>query len=121
MKLFLKTDKKKTAFFLLLFLIFIIYSNSFNASWHLDDYNNILFRQEMDLKDLSVKSLIKSLYLGDGPDKNIYRPVACLSFALNRYFSGSNVCRYHIVNISIHIISAFFLYLTILLLFETPR
>ncbi len=120
MKPFLKTDKKKTAFFLLLFLIFIIYSNSFNASWHLDDYNNILFRQEMDLKDLSVKSLIKSLYLGDGPDKKIYRPVACLSFALNRYFSGSNVCRYHIVNISIHIISAFFLYLTILLIFETP-
>jgi len=51
----------------------------------------------------------------------MYRPVACLTFALNWYFGKDNVTCYHAVNIIIHILTAFFLYLTILKLFKTPN
>ena len=51
----------------------------------------------------------------------MYRPVACLTFALNWYFGKDNVTGYHAVNIIIHILSAFFLYLTILNLFNSPN
>ena len=51
----------------------------------------------------------------------MYRPVACLTFALNWYFGKDNVTGYHAVNIIIHILTAFFLYLTILKLFKSPN
>jgi len=51
----------------------------------------------------------------------MYRPVACLTFALNWYLGKDSVTGYHAVNIIIHILSAFFLYLTILNLFNSPK
>lgn len=51
----------------------------------------------------------------------MYRPIPCLTFALNWYLGRDNVFGYHIVNIIIHIFTAFFLFLTILNLFNTPN
>jgi Tfp pilus assembly protein PilF len=50
-----------------------------------------------------------------------YRPVSNLSIALNWYFGQAKVTGYHIVNIFFHVITAFFLYLSILALFKTPN
>jgi tetratricopeptide (TPR) repeat protein len=51
----------------------------------------------------------------------LYRPVACLTFALNWYFGQQDVRGYHIVNITLHFLTAFLLYLTVLTVFKTPN
>jgi len=95
-------------------MIFLIYSNSFHNSWHFDDEPNITGNPNIQVADLNWKTIEKSLF-SDQRFRNIpYRPVACLSFALNYYFGGDDVVGYHLVNITIHIITAFFLFLVIL-------
>jgi tetratricopeptide (TPR) repeat protein len=51
----------------------------------------------------------------------LYRPIPCLTFGLNWFLGRDNVTGYHIVNISIHVLAAFWLYLTILTLFQSPN
>jgi len=120
----LSTQNTKIAF-ILVFLILPIYSNTFYASWHFDDKPNIINNYYLHLKDLKPESLVRTFYTDPRNPSNIsekmYRPVACLTFALNWYFAQDNVLGYHAVNIMIHILTAFFLYLTILNLFRSPN
>jgi len=110
------------AFILLFGLIFLCYSNTFHASWHLDDKHNIQDNSRIHLKDFSTQSIIKIFYSSSSlGDSKLYRPVACLTLALNWYFGQTDVFGYHVVNFSIHILAALFLYLTILNLYKSPR
>jgi len=114
-----------TVITLLFLLILPIYSNTFNASWHFDDRQNIVNNYHLHIKDLHPKSLLQTFFKNPGnpleTGDKMYRPVACLTFALNWYFGKDNVVGYHIVNIIIHILTAIFLYLTIIKLFESPN
>ena len=113
------------AFALLFFLILLLYSNTFQASWHFDDFPNINNNPRIKISNLKPETLFQTfiasrdggLYLG----KKVYRPVACLTLALNWYVGQDNVLGYHIVNLCIHFITAFVLFLTILRLFCTPN
>ncbi|MBW2635354.1 MAG: hypothetical protein JRE14_14780, partial [Deltaproteobacteria bacterium] len=77
------------------------------------------------LTDLKPESIIKTFYtnpskpaqLGD----RMYRPVACLSLALNWYIGGDHVAGYHIINTAIHILATLVLYLVIVNLYKTPN
>jgi len=113
------------AFALLFFLVFLIYSNTFQASWHLDDYHNILENPRLKIENLQPQSIVQTFYAsfdrGLYSKNKIYRPVVCLSFALNWYFGQDNPFGYHLVNIGVHFITAFLLFLTILALFESPN
>jgi protein O-mannosyl-transferase len=121
---------KQNIKFALIFLLFSliiasIYSNTLQSSWHLDDGPNILDNYFLHLDSLSFNKLKNTLYT-DVHDpvklgKKLYRPVPCLTFALNWYFGKDNVLGYHIVNISIHILTTFFLFLFITNLFHTPN
>ncbi len=114
-----------SAFFFISICIVIIYSNTFNASWHFDDIGNIVENPKLHISDIYPDSLNKTLRASiDGGyynSQNFYRPVAMFSFALNWYFGGKKVFGYHLVNIMIHIAAAFFLFLTIYHLLETPN
>lgn len=105
--------KRVFAFITLSLIIFSIYSNSFEASWHFDDIPNIVENRRLHVTDLSWQNIKKSFYSFPLPGGGFYRPVACFSFALNYYFGKDNVFGYHIVNISIHFVTAFFLFLFI--------
>lgn len=113
------------SFFLLTFFIIVIYSNTFNASWHLDDQPNIVNNYYLHLDSLHPNKLVKTFFTDPrNPEKlsdKPYRPVSCLTFALNWYFGQDHVFGYHIVNTIIHILTAFFLFLFILNLFNTPN
>ena len=119
------SGKKWIAFALLLTLILLVYSNTFNASWHFDDYPNINKNPRIKITNLKPGTILQTfvasrdggLYLG----RKVYRPVACLTLALNWYVGQDNVLGYHVVNISIHLITAFILFLTMLRLFSTPN
>jgi tetratricopeptide (TPR) repeat protein len=117
--------KKWTAFLLLLFIIFLIYSNTFQAAWHFDDYPNILNNPRIRINDLKTESIVQTffasrdggLYLG----KKLYRPISCLTLALNWYVGKENAKGYHVVNLIIHFLTAFILFNTILVLFKTSN
>ena len=110
---------------LLFFLIFIIYSNTFRASWHLDDYHAIVKNPRLKITHLQPDAIVQTffsshdqgLYLGN----KIYRPIPCLTFALNWYFGNDQVFGYHLVNICIHFLTACILYLAILNLLKSPN
>jgi tetratricopeptide (TPR) repeat protein len=106
-------------------MILLAYSNTFHSSWHLDDRPNILDNQGLHISDLNAESLIRTFYTspqrGGAIGKQLYRPVACLTFALNWYFGGNDVFGYHLVNIVIHLFTAWLLFLTILQLLKTPN
>lgn len=102
---------KKTVPFILLFILTLLcYSNSFNNSWQLDDSQNILDNPAIHLENLHPESIKKTFIAEPSSNEKIYRPVASLSFAINWYLGQDNPFGYHIVNITIHILTAFFLY-----------
>jgi tetratricopeptide (TPR) repeat protein len=105
--------KNVFAFIALLILTLIVYSNTFDASWHFDDENNILNNTPLHLTELSVPNITQTFFANWSGIEKLYRPVACLTFALNYYVGGTHVYGYHIVNIAIHFLSAVFLFLFI--------
>ena len=106
------------AAFCLLFLVVAIYSNSFEGSWHYDDFQNIVENDNIHIKDLSWDHLKKTFY--SPTTGNVSRPLAYLSFALNYYFDRLDVFSYHLVNIVIHYITSFFLFLFIYSTLKLP-
>ena len=110
---------------MLLGLILAIYSNTFYAAWQFDDRPNIIDNRMLHLTDLKPESLFETLYTDPHdpwhPGKKLNRPIAYFTFAINWYFGQDRVVGYHIVNITIHFLTAVFLYLTILSLFRAPN
>jgi tetratricopeptide (TPR) repeat protein len=109
---------------LVLAIILAVYSNSWEASWHFDDYHNILDNPGIKIDTLSPDSLFQSLYASPLPtpssEKRIRRPLAFLTFAINWQIGGQNVIGYHAFNIAIHVFTTLLLFLTMLQLFRTP-
>jgi tetratricopeptide (TPR) repeat protein len=98
----------------------LIYSNTLDSPWQLDDFDNITFNTGIHINDLEFDSLASAVRhtFNDG---RINRPVSYLSFALNWYFGKTDPSGYHIANTAIHIITAIFLYLATLTIFSSPR
>jgi tetratricopeptide (TPR) repeat protein len=65
--------------------------------------------------------LFRAFYIQDGQGKRLFRPVSRLTLAINWYFGKANVVGYHVVNVLIHFLTAFFLFLTILEVLGAPR
>ena len=107
-------------FVLLLTLIVLIYSNSFKAGWHFDDYHVILNNPKIQIQDLTLPSFFKTFYSHPTKDR-LYRPVSNLTIAINWYYGKDNTTGYHVVNLAIHFLAAYVLFLTVLNLFYTPN
>jgi Flp pilus assembly protein TadD len=113
------------AFALLFFLIAIPYSNTFNASWHLDDYPIVIYNPYLKITNLQPQTLFQTFYADpdDGKylKKKIYRPISCLTLALNWYVGQHNVFGYHLVNITIHFLTACMLFVALNNFLKTPN
>jgi Tfp pilus assembly protein PilF len=109
------------AFGLLLFLILTFYSNTFYSAWHLDDEANITGNHRIQIRALTPDSIMGTFYANPVSAGKMYRPVANLTFALNWYVGKNKVTGYHVVNVAVHLVTAFLLYLTILNLHRTPK
>ncbi len=108
-------------FLLIVGFILPIYANSITASWHLDDTSNIVNNSPLHISDLAPQTLWKTFFASPQAEQKLYRPLPCLSFALNWYIGGSNTSGYHIVNIGLHIATAlalYFLFIRLLLLID---
>ena len=95
----------------LFIIVFTVYSNTFNASWHFDDENNILNNKPLHLTELNLQNIKQTFFANWNGSGKLYRPVACLSFALNYYFGGTEVYGYHLINLIVHFLASVFLFL----------
>ena len=93
-------------FLLLLFAVFILYSNTLQAPFTFDDFQ-ILDNYFIQVSDLSWENLQQVTTLS--PNKRRWLPN--ISFALNYYLGGYNVLGFHLVNIFLHLAVAFSFYL----------
>ncbi len=85
----------------------LVYSNTFNASFHLDDLPNIV-------RNKSLRVLSRQW----PPSGN--RWLGFLSFALNYQFGGLNVFGYHLVNILIHVCNGLLVFGLAAIALRTP-
>ena len=111
---------RKAHIFFIAALGFVAYENSFDCSFHFDDFFNITENPAVRI-------------FGSSPDfpfdvaglKAIWnfaptRFIGILSFALNYHFNRLDVFGYHVVNFLIHIGSAIAVWKLVQLLFATP-
>lgn len=98
-------------FLMALVLGLIFYSNSFQASFHLDDIDSVAANEA--IRDLSQPGLMWQY--------NPARFLAYYSFAVNYALGGTDVFGYHLFNFLIHLASACFVFLLIRILFRTPN
>jgi tetratricopeptide (TPR) repeat protein len=88
----------------------IIYSNSFECSFHFDDFDNIVNNTKIhDISDF------ESWW-----NYSANRPLSMFTFVLNYHYSELNVYYYHVVNLLIHIINALLVYWLTLLILSSP-
>lgn len=105
-----------TIVFFMFCFILLVYSNTFLVPFHFDDLDMIQGRTELHLSSITPDQIFDTFFLETKNTKRLYRPLSSFSFALNYYFGQYNLPGYHLVNILIHSVTAFVLYLTILLM-----
>ncbi|WP_339137801.1 MAG: tetratricopeptide repeat protein [Candidatus Electrothrix sp. GW3-4] len=98
----------------------LLYGNILSNGWHLDDTGNILHNTPLHLTFLQLDTLFKTFYAHPESTGKLYRPISNFSFALNWFFGKDNPVGYHLVDISIHLLSAIILYLSCIQLLNTP-
>lgn len=101
-------------------LLFLLYSNTFSSPFIFDDSPNIVNNAPLRIDNLMPDTLWHTFFAYPMQEGKLYRPVSCLSLALNWYIGQDNTIGYHIVNLLIHYCTAVILFLTILELFESP-
>ena len=100
-------------------LVFCSYANTFHSSWQLDDPPNITENFLLHINNLQPETLWQTFFAKPFSDGDFYRPIANFSFSLNWYLGQANPLGYHIVNLSIHLVAALFLFKSIWLLMCT--
>ena len=96
-------------FVLLLFIILgsVIYSNTLEVPFTFDDLSRIQENPYIRINELTIDNLVQAMF---NKQSSANRPLGNLSFALNYYFHQFNLKGYHIFNIIIHLLTAYFLY-----------
>lgn len=87
---------------------FLIYSNTLDSPFVFDDEETILQDRGIRLTRLTPGSIFEAGFGGAGT-----RPIALISFGLNYYVHQFEPAGYHVVNITVHMISGYLLYLFI--------
>lgn len=87
------------------------YSNTLHVEFVFDDFGSIVGNNNIKgiANFLTLTSLSESRFVCD------------LSFALNYTLNGLNPVGYHVVNLSIHLITALLVYVNVRFLLQTPR
>lgn len=95
---------------IIILLGIIIYSNSFNCSFHLDDRTSIV-------DNAAIRNMydVKALW-----NYSQTRFITYYTFALNYHFDKFNMWGYHLFNLIIHLINACLVYWLTLLIFSSP-
>jgi tetratricopeptide (TPR) repeat protein len=107
----------------ILFITFLIYSNTFNSPFQFDDTPNIVDNPAIkDFQYFSDPSRVECIDKSNELSKPLFktRYIGYLTFALNYKLHGLDVRGYHLVNILIHIFNSLLLYWFMVLTLRTP-
>lgn len=96
---------------LILIIGLIAYSNTFTVPFMWDD--------DSIISTAAVTDLFRFLS-GEGYAFNQRRFIGFLTFALNYHFGGTNVVGYHVVNLTIHLMTACLVYVLASITFRVP-
>jgi len=94
----------------IILLGFLIYSNTLQSSFHLDDINSI--ENNLAIRNIWNLQAIWNFWPA--------RFITYLSVAFNYHLSQLNVFSYHIFNLAVHLISGILVWWLMLLTFSTP-
>jgi len=97
-------------------LVVAAYSNSLNVPFHFDDRHNIYQNPAIQVDDLSFKSLKRAAT--ESPSNRRWLPNA--SFAINYYFGKKDTFGYHAVNITLHVVVSWLIYIFFIHLLGLP-
>ena len=86
-----------------LVLTIMTYSPGLGGDFIFDDFPNIIFNKDIELKSLDLDNLV-SASLSSNAGK-LKRPISMFSFALNRYYSGLEPYSYKVTNLIIHLLT----------------
>lgn len=121
----MKSLSRKIIFLLILIYSFILYGNTLSHNYALDDAivitNNSFTQQGLDgIKDIFTTESFTGFF---GKDKRLvaggrYRPLSIASFAVEIEMFGESPGVSHFINILLYSLTAFFLYLLFLRLFQ---
>ncbi len=100
--------------FLIAFVTFIAYSNSFNVPFTFDDKFDIVENQHIDDIGHYLKQVTRE------PWRLSSRFIGYFSFAINYKLHEFNVVGYHVLNFIIHILTSMLLYFFIIYTLKTP-
>ncbi|MFC1890670.1 tetratricopeptide repeat protein [Thermodesulfobacteriota bacterium] len=100
----------------LVLIAVIPYLNTLDASFHLDDYPNIVESKVIHADDLSCETLTGVV----SGSVATARPIANISFALNYRLHGLDVTGYHVVNIVVHAFNSLLLFSLLIALLKLP-
>ena len=96
---------------LLLAVVLLAYSNTFSASFQIDDFHQIV--DNTYVRDLQN---IPGFFIDPGMENttpDYYRPVTFASFAVNYAVSGYKVWGWHAFNMLLHFLNAFLVYMIV--------
>lgn len=102
--------------FCIITLGLLAYSNTFKSPFLFDDTAHITENPYIRMENINSQTLSDAAFKSPLPE----RPVANISFALNYFFNRYNVLGYHLVNITIHLLSAIFMYLLLKITLTLP-
>ena len=85
---------------------FLIYSNSFQVPFTLDDIHAIVENPNIQMESLSTENIVNVFkgFMGK------IRPVSMFSFAMNYYAGNLSLTGFHLTNILIHLINSILLF-----------
>lgn len=95
----------------------VIYANSINAPFYVDDLLYTADDTHFHMEKLSLKDIYETGFKSISSS----RPVSAISLGLNKYFNQNNPQGYHLVNITIHLLAAAILFLLIKNTLSLPR
>ena len=103
----------------LFLLTILVYLPGLSGDYMFDDMPNLLSNNRLHIDDLDIDSLMSAAYSsGSGLFR---RPVSMATFAINRYFFDVDPWSYKVVNLTIHILTGFVIFLLCRLLVSSYR
>ncbi|MBI4708513.1 MAG: tetratricopeptide repeat protein [Candidatus Omnitrophica bacterium] len=114
-----KLSRKKLNLFLIFCCIgFLIYANSFKVPFFADDNDNVV--NNIYIKDWKYlpKLFSENLIAGAGLLSNYWRPLLLLTFSIDYHLFGLNKYWFHFVDISLHIINAYLIFIILQILLK---
>jgi len=86
--------------------VFLIYTNTLEGPFVFDDKLRIEENPAIRVTELNIKTLLEAGF----DRRSAQSPLGNITFALNYYLHQYNLLGYHIVNVSIHILTGIFLF-----------